>query len=125
MVKATRTVLGRVRESNLLILSDSRDMEIYRDIISVGVPASAEQIIMSLFSMVVNVILVMVATTDSVAVYTTVWRLISIGIMLPVGFGTGGISVFGALFGARKSDAIVESFSYIHKLVLPDVSQWQ
>lgn len=93
-----------------------KDMEIYRDIISVGVPASAEQIIMSLFSMVVNVILVMVATTDSVAVYTTVWRLISIGIMLPVGFGTGGISVFGALFGARKSDAIVESFSYIHKI---------
>ena len=93
----------------------SRDMAIYRDIISVGVPASAEQIIMSLFSMVINVILVMVATTDSVAVYTTVWRLISIGVMLPVGFGTGGISVFGALFGA-KTDSIMDSFKYIHKI---------
>ena len=106
-----------IKDDNTIdVRSYSGDMEIYRDIISVGVPASAEQIIMSLFSMVVNVILVMVATTDSVAVYTTVWRLISIGIMLPVGFGTGGISVFGALFGARKSDAIVESFSYIHKI---------
>ena len=93
-----------------------RDLAIYRDIISVGVPASAEQIIMSLFSMVINVILVMVATTDSVAVYTTVWRLISIGIMLPVGFGTGGISVFGALFGARKSDELLDCFKYIHKI---------
>ena len=93
-----------------------RNMSIYRDIISVGIPASAEQIIMSLFSMVVNVILVMVATTDSVAVYTTVWRLISIGVMLPVGFGTGGISVFGALFGARKTDEIMDSFKYIHKI---------
>ena len=66
--------------------------------------------------MVINVILVMVATTDSVAVYTTVWRLISIGVMLPVGFGTGGISVFGALFGAKKSDSIMCAFKYIHEI---------
>ena len=58
----------------------------------------------------------MVATTDSVAVYTTVWRLISIGVMLPVGFGTGAISVFGVLFGARKSDEILDTFNYIHKI---------
>ena len=106
-----------IKDDNTIdVRSYSRDMSIYRDIISVGVPASAEQIIMSLFSMVVNVILVWVATTDSVAVYTTVWRLISIGIMLPVGFGTGGISVFGALFGARKTDEIFDSFKYIHKI---------
>lgn len=106
-----------VKNDNYIdVRSYSRNMEIYKDIISVGIPASAEQIIMSLFSMVVNVILVMVATTDSVAVYTTVWRLISIGIMLPVGFGTGGISVFGALFGARKTDEIMNSFTYIHKI---------
>ena len=102
-----------VKNDNTIdVKSYTRDMSIYRDIISVGVPASAEQIIMSLFSMVVNIILVMVATTDSVAVYTTVWRLISIGIMFPVGFGTGGISVFGA----RKTDEIMESFKYIHKI---------
>lgn len=71
---------------------------------------------MSLFSMVINVILVMVATTDAVAVYTTVWRLISIGVMLPVGFGTGAISVFGALFGARKGDLIGDTFNYVHKI---------
>ena len=106
-----------VKNDNTIdVRSYSRDMSIYRDIVSVGVPASAEQIIMSLFSMVVNIILVWVATTDSVAVYTTVWRLISIGIMLPVGFGTGGISVFGALFGARKADEIMDSFKYIHKI---------
>lgn len=106
-----------VKKDNYIdVKTYSGDKEIYKDIISVGVPASAEQIIMSLFSMVVNVILVMVATTDSVAVYTTVWRLISIGIMLPVGFGTGAISVFGALFGARKSDDIVDSFNYVHKI---------
>ncbi|MBQ8017389.1 MAG: MATE family efflux transporter [Methanobrevibacter sp.] len=106
-----------VKNDNTIdVRSYSRNMAIYKDIISVGVPASAEQIIMSLFSMVVNVILVWVATTDSVAVYTTVWRLISIGVMLPVGFGTGGISVFGALFGARKTESIMESFSYIHKI---------
>lgn len=104
------------KDTAIDVRSYSRDMAIYRDIISVGIPASAEQIIMSLFSMVINIILVMVATTASVAVYTTVWRLISIGVMLPVGFGTGGISVFGALFGARKTDSIMDSFKYIHKI---------
>lgn len=104
------------KDTAIDVRSYTRDMAIYRDIISVGIPASAEQIIMSLFSMVINVILVMVATTDAVAVYTTVWRLISIGVMLPVGFGTGGISVFGALFGARKTDSIMDSFKYIHKI---------
>jgi len=106
-----------VKDDNAIdVRSYSRDRQIYRDIISVGVPASMEQILMSLFSMVINVILVMVATTDAVAVYTTVWRLISIGVMLPVGFGTGAISVFGALFGARKGDLIGETFSYVHKI---------
>ncbi len=106
-----------VKNDNAIdVRSYSRDTQIYRDIISVGVPASMEQILMSLFSMVINVILVMVATTDAVAVYTTVWRLISIGVMLPVGFGTGAISVFGALFGARKGDLIGETFNYVHKI---------
>ena len=90
----------------------NKNMSIYKDIISVGVPASMEQILMSLFSMIINVILVMVATTEAVAVYTTVWRLISIGVMIPVGFGTGSISIFGALFGARKSETILESFKF-------------
>ena len=103
-------------DTTIDVRSYSRDISIYKDIISVGIPASAEQIIMSLFSMVINVILVMVATTDSVAVYTTVWRLISIGVMLPVGFGTGGISVFGALFGAKKSDSIMCAFKYIYEI---------
>ena len=90
----------------------NKNMSIYKDIISVGVPASMEQILMSLFSMIINVILVMVATTEAAAVYTTVWRLISIGVMIPVGFGTGSISIFGALFGARKSETILESFKF-------------
>ena len=106
-----------IKDDNTIdVRSYSRNTDIYKDIISVGIPASMEQILMSLFSMVINIILVMVATTDSVAVYTTVWRLISIGVMLPVGFGTGAISVFGALFGARKTESIMDTFNYVHKI---------
>lgn len=103
-------------DNNLDVRTYSHDMSIYKDIISVGIPASMEQILMSLFSIVIDVILVMVATTDSVAVYTTVWRLISIGVMLPVGVGTGSISVFGALFGARKTEKIMNTFKYAHNI---------
>ena len=91
-----------------------RSKAIYKDIISVGIPSSMEQILMSVFSMVINVILVWVASTSSVAIFTTVWRLVSIGIMIPVGIGTGAISVFGALYGARKLETIHEMFKYTH-----------
>lgn len=87
---------------------------IYKDILAVGIPASMEQILMSIFSMVVNIILVMVASTTAVAVFTTVWRVVSIGIMIPVGFGTGAISIFGALYGARKGKTIQEVFNFTH-----------
>lgn len=101
-------------DTMLDVRSYHQENRIYKDILSVGIPASMEQILMSLFSMVINVILVMIATTESVAVYTTVWRLISIGVMLPVGFGTGAISVFGALFGARKTNELESTFKYVH-----------
>lgn len=101
-------------ETLLDMRSYKRSSAIYKDIIGVGVPASMEQILMSIFSMVINIILVWVATTTSVAVFTTVWRLVSIGIMIPVGIGTGAISVFGALYGARRTKTIHEMFKYTH-----------
>lgn len=91
-----------------------RSKLIYKDIISVGFPASMEQILMSVFAMIVNIILVMVAGTVSVAIFTTVWRLVNIGIMVPVGIGTGSISVFGALYGAKKFDTIKDTFKFTH-----------
>lgn len=91
-----------------------RSKAIYKDITNVAVPASMEQILMSIFSMVINIVLVMVATTTSVAVFTTVWRVVSIGIMIPVGIGTGAISIFGALYGARKFKTIMEMFKFTH-----------
>lgn len=103
-------------DNSLDVRTYNHEWAIYKDIIAVGLPASMEQILMSLFSMVINVILVMVATTEAVAVYTTVWRLISMGVMLPVGIGTGSISVFGALFGARKTHELKSTFIYVHTI---------
>lgn len=91
-----------------------RSRAIYKDITDVAVPASMEQILMSIFSMVINVILVMVASTTSVAIFTTVWRIVSIGIMIPVGIGTGAISIFGALYGAKMFKKIMEMFKFTH-----------
>lgn len=104
-----------IKKSTILNMRHyERDTKIYKDIISVGVPASMEQILMSVFNMLVNVLLVMVASTLTVAVFTTVWRLVSIGIMFPVGIGTGCISVFGALYGAKKTKTLIEMFKYTH-----------
>jgi len=36
--------------------------------------------------------------------------------MIPVGIGTGAISVFGALYGARRLETIHEMFKYTHTI---------
>ncbi len=72
------------------------------DILYVGIPASVEYLLMSLLSVYLNLILVMVATTDAVAVYSTGFRVVSFGIVPIVAIGTSVVSVAGAAYGAKQ-----------------------
>jgi len=73
--------------------------EIVGDILRVGLPASAQQLSMSLTMLVINLILVRVAGTDGVAVYTTGWRVATIATLPLLGIATAVVSVSGAAFG--------------------------
>jgi putative MATE family efflux protein len=78
------------------------DRMVSRDILGVGLPASVEYLLMSTLSIIINAILVMVAGTDAVAVYTSGWRLLMFAIIPDIAIATILISVIGAAFGARK-----------------------
>jgi putative MATE family efflux protein len=94
------------------------DRKIDRMIFRVGIPASLELMIISLVSIVMNIILIGAGGDDAVAIYTSSWRIISI-LMIPL-MATGGamVPVCAAAFGARRFDRVREAYRYTLKLVV-------
>jgi putative MATE family efflux protein len=86
------------------------DKKIIRDILSVGLPASCEFFLFSILAIFINGILVTVAGTDAVAVYTAGWRVVMFAIIPLVGIATSVVSVAGAAYGGRH----FEKFRVIH-----------
>lgn len=92
------------------------DWNVVRDILMVGLPASAESFVMSFLGMALNLILVITGGAAAVAVYTAGWRVVMMAMILPIGIGTAAITVAGAAFGARKYDNLKTALNYSAKL---------
>ncbi|MCQ1536239.1 MATE family efflux transporter [Methanosarcina sp. KYL-1] len=92
--------------------------DIIKDIFNVAIPASAQQLSMSLTMLVMNLIIVAVSSTDGVAIYSTGWRVATIAIAPLVGIATAVISVSGAAFGARDFEKAEKAHTYATKLGL-------
>jgi len=90
--------------------------EIVRDILRVGLPASAQQLSMAFTMLILNLILVRVGGTDGVAVYTTGWRVATIAILPLLGIATAVVSVTGANFGQRALEKVNIAFIYALKI---------
>ena len=90
------------------------------DILYVGIPASVEYLLMSALNIILNLILVMVATTDAVAVFSVGFRVVSFGIVPIVAIGTSVVSVAGAAYGAKHFGKIrvAHTFSIIFGLAI-------
>ena len=90
--------------------------EISYDILKVGIPASLELLMTAILTAVISTILTTVATTDAVAVYTTGWRVVSLGTMPIIGISTALVSIVGANLGARRFENIKTAHRYSMKL---------
>lgn len=91
---------------------------IVNDIFRIAIPASAQQLSMSLSMLVLNIIIVNVSNTDGVAVYSTGWRVATIAIAPLVGIATAVVSVSGAAFGAKDFEKAKIAHTYAVKLGL-------
>jgi putative MATE family efflux protein len=89
---------------------------VVKDILTVGLPASAESLVMSVLGIVLNFMLVITAGTDAVAVYTAGWRVVMIAMIPAIGIGTAAITVAGAAYGAKKYENISIALNYSVKL---------
>lgn len=77
------------------------------EILKVGIPASFQHVSMAMTTFALNLIILMVATTDGVAIFATGWRVVSIGITPLIAISTAVVSVCGAAYGAgliRKAE---------------------
>ncbi|RAP52427.1 MAG: MATE family efflux transporter [Methanosphaera sp. rholeuAM270] len=92
------------------------NMNTYKEILFVGIPASLEQLIMAILTIIVNYMLTIVSGSVAVAVYTAGWRIISLGLLPAIGVGTAAISVAGVAYGAKKYENIRITTRYSAKL---------
>ena len=88
------------------------------DILKVGIPASLELLMTSILLTFLSSLLTIVASTDAVAVYSTGWRVVSLGTMPIIGISTALVSIVGANFGARQFDNIRLAHRYSMTLAL-------
>lgn len=91
---------------------------VLKEIFKVGIPASFQQLSMSLTMIILNLIIFSVASTDGVAVYQTGWRLVTIAILPLIGIATAVVSVTGAAFGAKDYRKLQTSHTYAIKMGL-------
>lgn len=92
------------------------DSRIARSILEVALPASVEFLVISGGVAILNIILVTVAGTDAVAVYSAGWRIVMIGLVPIISIGTGTITVAGVAYGARKYKNLSIAHNYSIKL---------
>ena len=96
----------------------TNDIVMYKDILVVGIPASLEQLVLSVLTIFVNYMLTIVSGPVSVAVYTAGWRIVNIGMLPAIGVGTAAISVAGVAFGAKKYENLRVTARYAVKVAL-------
>lgn len=92
------------------------NMNVIKDIMAVGLPASAESFVMSVLGIVLNLILVITGGAEAVAVYTAGWRIVMMAMIPPIGIGTAAITVAGVAYGAKKYANLSTALSYSAKL---------
>lgn len=94
------------------------DLKVTKSILGVGLPASAEFLVMSAVTAILNVILVQVAGTDAVAVYSAGWRVVMMAIIPMAAVGTAVVTVSGVAYGSRKYKNLQISHNYSIKVGL-------
>ena len=86
------------------------------DIIKVGIPASIQLLNNAFFAAVFSALLAFLSSTDSVAVYSTGWRIVTIGTTPLLAIGTALISVIAANYGAKNYENIKIAHRYAMKV---------
>ena len=92
------------------------DGKIIKEILRVGIPASLAQLSMSISMFFLNLVVINVGGTDGVAVFTTGWRIFSLGTIPLLGMAIAVTSVTGAAYGAKNAKKLNTAYMYAIKV---------
>jgi len=96
-----------------LRLQDLRpDLTVQRNILSVGLPQSAEYVVMSLFNVPMNIAIIHVGGTDAVGIYTTAWRIAYMALVPAEALSGAVVSVCSAEAATGRLDLFRDAFRY-------------
>lgn len=89
-----------------------RNLEIYKEILVVSLPAGTEEIIFSLVAIILNYLIMTTAGVSEVASFTIAWRFICIAFLPCMAIGIATITVSGVAYGARNWPNFNETIKY-------------
>jgi len=92
------------------------DGKIIKEILRVGIPASLAQLSMSISMFLLNLIVILAAGTDGVAIFTTGWRIVALGTIPLLGMAVAVTSVTGAAYGAKDAEKLDAAYMYAIKI---------
>jgi len=92
------------------------DKKIIGEILRVGLPASLSMISMSISMYLLNTIIIKASGTNGIAVFTSGWRIVSMGTIPLMGVATGVTAVTGAAFGEKNLQKLKSGFLYAVKI---------
>jgi len=90
----------------------SPDRHIIGEILRVGIPASLSMISMSVAMYLLNIIIIKTAGTNGVAVFTSGWRIVSLGTIPLMGIATGVTAVTAASYGEKNPRKLQTAYLY-------------
>jgi len=109
-------------KKNTFVQFDFQDFkfqkEIFKDIAQVGIPAATEMGILSISSLAINMILLSIGNTDSVAIYSSGWRIFQMAMIPFFSIGAAMMPVVAAAYGGKRYDKLNEGFRYATFLTL-------
>jgi len=85
---------------------------IVKEILRVGIPSSFAQLSMALAMFGINVIIVKAGGTDGIAVFTSAWRIMMLGIVPLLGIATGVTAVTAAAYGAHDIEKLKTGYLF-------------
>ena len=88
------------------------------DILAVGLPEMMELSLMYLFNILLNYFVIICGGTDGVAIYSTSWKIVALGVVPAQAIGGALVSVCSAEYGMRRFDAIADAFRYSIKITM-------
>ena len=95
-----------------------KDKSARSDILAVGLPEMLELSLMYLFNILLNYFVIVCGGTDAVAIYTTAWKIVALGVVPAQAIGGALVSVCSAEYGMRRFDAIADAFRYSIRITM-------